>query len=49
MTAVDVEELKTQPLHLFKVKVQREDLGVGGVDAAADGFGPVHLQFAQRE
>lgn len=48
VAAVDVEQLETQALHLFKVKVQGEDLGVGGVDAAADDFCPVHLQGAKR-
>lgn len=46
--AVDVVQLEAQTLHLFKIKVQCENLGVGGVDAAANHLSAVHLQDTQR-
>lgn len=46
--AVDVVQLKAQTLHLFKIKVQREHLGVGGVDTAVNHLGAVHLQNTKR-
>ena len=45
---IDVVQLEAQTLHLFKIKVQRENLGVGGVHTAADHLGPVHLQETHR-
>lgn len=44
VAAVDVVQLEAQTLHLFKIKVQRENLWVGRVDAAADHLRPIHLQ-----
>lgn len=44
VAAVDVVELKPQALNFFKVKVQREDFGVGGVHAAAHYLGAIHLE-----
>lgn len=45
---VDVVQLEAQTLHLLKVKVQSENLGVGGVHAAANHLGPIHLRETQR-
>jgi len=49
VAAVDVKQLEAKTLHLLKIKIQGENLWVGGVDTAPDHLGPVHLQEAQTE
>lgn len=48
VVAVDVVQLEAQTLHLFKIKVQSENLGVGGVYTAANHLRPIHLRETQR-
>lgn len=47
--AVDVEQLEAQTLHFFKIKVQCEHLGVGGVTTAVDHLGASHLHTQHRK
>lgn len=49
VVTADVVQLIAEPLHLLKVVVQGEDLGEGGIDAAADNFSSVHLQKGQKK
>lgn len=48
VAVVNVIQLKAQALHLFKIKVQCEDFGVGWVGAAAHHLRAVHLQARKR-
>lgn len=47
--ADDVEQLKAQTLHFFKIKVQCEHLRVGGVATAMDHLGASYLHTQHRK